>query len=289
MDNNTEQNNTEKTEDLEKFEGRQPAHQTKDDIIIVPGSPPAPLPALPEESFFTIIERLTSQGADPDTIEKFMNMQERILDRDAKQAFNLSMTRAQSQIDVVIADSWSKQTESRYAKLKKILKDIKPIYTSEGFSLMYYELETSREGQKKIGVDIMHSQGHTEKRFGYFSIQTTGIAGRTMMTQIHGEGSTISYGRRYLTCMIFNVPVGDDDDGVAAGAGEDINETQLETIKGLIKTLNVDEAKFLEFLGKAVGRTIEAADKIPADEFDRAMKELGRKKKKAPTKEGSDG
>lgn len=268
--------------DLERFKERKALHPDKSEgVVVVPGLSAAPAPALPEESFFKTIEALTAQGADPDTVEKFMKMQERILDRDAKQAFNHSMTRAQNRIDLVVADSYSTQTKSKYATLKKILIDIKPIYTAEGFSLMFYELETSRDNQKKIGVDIIHRQGHVEKRFGYFTIQTTGIAGKAMMTQIHGEGSAIQYGRRYLTCMIFNVPVGEDDDGAAAGGPivEFINEKQLSEFVDTINYLDADEPVYLEYLGKVLGREIKDLKQIPAKDFKRAMDELKKRKK----------
>lgn len=277
-----------KSEDFEKFTGRGQGaavvdHKGREVALASPDES--------QDSFLATIERLAARpDIDPKKIEQFMNMQERVLDRNAQQAFNHSMTRAQSKIDLVVADIWSVQTKSHYADLKKILVDIKPIYTAEGFSLMYYELETSRENQKKIGVDIMHNQGHTEKRFGYFSIQTTGIAGKAMMTQIHGEGSAIQYGRRYLTCMIFNVPVGKDDDGVAAGSGpaEYIDEKQLSTIVDMINDTEANEPKFLEFLSHATEHTIESVAKIPAKEYNRALKELNRKKR-AKVKEERDG
>jgi hypothetical protein len=223
-------------------------------------------------TFLATIERLASRpDVDPDKIKQFMDMQERVLDRNAKQAFNASMMRAQSKIDLVVATSDNLQTKSKYANLKTILMQVKPIYTKAGFSLMFYEGETTKENHKRICVDIMHEQGHTESRHGEFAIQTTGIAGKAMMTEIHGEGSAIQYGRRYLTCMIFNVPVGADDDGNLAG-GEVINQKQLSTITDMINNLNADEVKFCEVMG------VDSLDKIT--DFDKAMKALRAKERK---------
>ena len=45
-----------------------------------------------------------------------------------------------------------------------------------------------------------------------------GAQGRDVMTRTHATGSAVSYGRRYLLLMIFNIAVGgEDDDGNAAG------------------------------------------------------------------------
>ena len=190
--------------DIEKFEGRSE-------------SMPVPVDSQ-QTSFFASIERLAANPAvDVSKIKEIMDMQEHILDRQSEQAFNAAMTKAQNRIELVVAKSDNKQTGSTYADLKTVLLSAKPIYTAEGFSLMFYEGETQKENHIRVCVDIMHEQGCTKKRYADMAVQTTGIAGKTMMTQIHGEGSAFAYGRRYLTCMIFNIPTGDDDGNMAGG------------------------------------------------------------------------
>jgi len=238
----------------------------------------ANIPVKHEESssFFAAIERLAKNpDVDVAKIQQIMDMQEQVLDRNAKQAFNASMMRAQNRIELVVAKKTNEQTHSKYADLKAILLKTKPIYTGEGFSLMFYEGETPKENHKRVCVDIMHEQGHTEQRHGDFAIQTTGIAGKAMMTQIHGEGSTFSYGRRYLTCMVFNIPTGDDDDGNAAGQGkvEYVSDKQKSTIVDFIIDRGVDEKKFLAFM------KVESLDKILTKDYDNAIKNLKLKPK----------
>lgn len=190
--------------DMELFEGRK-------DISPV-------VPVVATNDFISTIERLSAMPDIPvEKIQQLFEMKQAEDNRLAQREFNAAMMRTQGRIELVVAGQENKQTGSNYANLKAILIKTKPIYTAEGFSLMFYEGESPKETQKRVCVDIMHSGGHTEKRYGDFTIQTTGIAGKAMMTQIHGEGSAFSYGRRYLTCMIFNIPTGDDDDGNAAG------------------------------------------------------------------------
>lgn len=204
-----------------------------------------PSKAPESDSFLATIERLAARpDIDPDKIKQFMDMNELILDRNAKQAFNSAMVQAQSKIKLVVAKIDNTQTGSKYADLTAVLLEAKPIYTREGFALMFYEGETGKENHKRVGVDIMHEQGHTEKRYGEFAIQTTGIAGKPMMTQIHGEGSAFKYGRRYLTCMIFNIPTGDDDNGNAVGGIEYITEEQVKIIELLAEETNSDVLKW---------------------------------------------
>lgn len=222
-----------------------------------------------QASFFTSVEKL---AANPDVdvakIKQIMEMQEHVLDRNAEQSFNAAMTRAQNKIELVVAKSENTQTGSKYANLKTVLLSAKPIYTSEGFSLMFYEGETPKEKHKRVCVDIMHEQGHTKQRYGDFAIQTTGIAGKAMMTQIHGEGSAFSYGRRYLTCLIFNIPTGDDDNGNAAGKTEEIEHITVDMqteIGDFIKATKTKKADFLKYI-KA-----KSIEKIPLSEYGKVI------------------
>ncbi|MBA7559118.1 hypothetical protein ES708_00731 [subsurface metagenome] len=227
------------------------------------------LPAKQEQNsdFFTAIERL---AANPDVdvakIQQIVDMQEHILDRNAKQAFNAAMTQAQSKIELVVAREKNVQTNSLYADLKAILVKTKDVYTAEGFSLMFYEEDSPKEGHVRVCVDVMHSQGHTEKKHADVAIQTTGIAGKPMMTLVHGEQSACSYGRRRLTCMVFNIPTGEDDDGNAAGSEPDyITEEQAAELKKERETRKVDGPKFLAHF------EVESIAKLPAKRFKEAM------------------
>ena len=235
------------------------------------------LPAVNQpNNFIQVIERLASRPeVDVEKLEKIMQMQEHIIDKDNEKSFNAAMTRAQNRIELVVADTKNTQTNSNYAQLKTVLLKAKPVYTEEGFSLMFYEGECPKDNHKRVCVDVMHNLGHSIKgKYVDVAIQTTGIAGKSMMTEIHGEGSAFSYGRRYLTCMIFNIPTGDDD-GQAAGTPpvEVINDQQFADITSLITEVKANEKAFLKYL------KIESLDKMPAPMYERTMKELERKRK----------
>ena len=58
-----------------------------------------------------------------------------------------------------------------------------------------------------------------------------GAKGGDVMTKTHATGSAMTYGQRYLVKMIFNIAVGADDDGRAAGAQPTI-ASRGETIEG---------------------------------------------------------
>lgn len=268
------------TESQEKFT---PAES---DIDKFNGRAEVPAVVQPENGFLTVIERLSRMDNIPvEKIDALFKMKQAEDDRNAEREFNAAFARAQANIELVVADQRNDQTKSNYANLKAILVKSQPIYTKEGFSLMFYEGDSPKETQKRVCVDIMHSAGHTEKRHGDFTIQTTGIAGKAMMTQIHGEGSAFSYGRRYLTCMIWNIPTGDDDDGNAAGGKveEFIDEKQQGQIEKLIKSKGVDVILFLSYM------KVEKVEHILASDFKKAMNSLKKAKGQTEKKEREPG
>lgn len=63
-----------------------------------------------------VIERAASNpSVDLDKMERLLEMQERILNRNAEAEFNEAMTRAQSEMGRISADANNPQTRSRYA------------------------------------------------------------------------------------------------------------------------------------------------------------------------------
>jgi len=180
-------------------------------------------PAMDKQSFFSVIERLASNpDVDVEKIQRIMNMQEQLLNRTAKQAFNAAMVRAQQKMPVVGKDKKNEQTHSMYAGYETIIKACQPVYTKEGFSVTFYQGHGTEEvpiGKDEIRVmaDIMHEDGHTKTVHVDIPVETTGPKGGVLMTKTHATGSGFAYGKSYLLRMIFNIPTGGDDDGNAAG------------------------------------------------------------------------
>lgn len=231
-------------------------NENKNQVVVADGS-----------NFMTSIERLVmSPEVDPVKLEKFMDLQERILDRNAEQAFNTDMVLCQSRIKIVNQNKKNNQTNSHYADLTEILKDIKPIYTECGFALSFYEGETNKDNHVRVMVDIMHREGHSKTRFKDFPIDCVGIKGTPNKTQIHGNQSAFMYGRRVLTCMVFNVPTGKDDDGNVAGGVDFITEKQVKTLSDLINYLYKSDEKKQQYLD-SMG--IETLSELPKKDFKR--------------------
>lgn len=56
-----------------------------------------------------------------------------------------------------------------------------------------------------------HVGGHCKRYEGDFPLYKAGAKGNDNKTAIQATGSTFSYARRYLTYLIFNLTVADED------------------------------------------------------------------------------
>jgi hypothetical protein len=240
----------------------------------------------PQNNFLAMIERLASNpDVDVEKLHRIMDAQERVLDRNAAQAFNHDMALAQAKIKVAIKDKFNQQTRSNYASEEAIDKAINTASTDMGFSLSFYEEDSPKPNHIRVCVDIMHRDGCTKVRHTDVPIDDKGIAGKTNKTQTHAFGSSLSYGTNYLKRLVFNVPRGDGDDGNGASGIEYIQGEDLERIKKLVKEVVTDMNAFL----KVAHAT--SIDTIPVSEHIRVLGVLNERrvvlaKSRVPGQEG---
>lgn len=172
-----------------------------------------------DNGFIGMIERVAmNPDVDVEKMSKILDMQERVLDKNASVAFSKAMGICQGEMPAIARDAWNNQTNSGYAKFETIITKIKPVYTKHGFSLSFGTEKSNTDGFIKIICDVMHSEGHSKRYSVDLPVDDSGIKGTTNKTQVHGHASTYSYGQRYLVTMIFNIAIANaDDDAVKAG------------------------------------------------------------------------
>ena len=218
-------------------------------------------------SFLSMVAALAANPeVDVAKIQQIVDIQEHILDRNAEQSFNAAMVKAQHAMPVVMKDKLNTQTQSKYSSYEAILKAAKPAYTAHGLSVMFYEGDTTKEGEIRIMADIMHEDGCVKTRFIDVPLDATGIAGKVNKTGTHAKGSSVSYGRSYLIRMIFNISTGEDDDGNGAGS-QYITEEQAMDLAALIDE-NIKDKKYKGQL--LAYMKVESFDLIPIKQFKKA-------------------
>jgi len=222
------------------------------------------------DPFVDMVERLaTNEAVDPDKMQKLVDLQMQIMDRNARDAFYNAMNLVQAGLPTVAKDALNKQTSSMYAKLETVARAIKPVYTSEGFSASFWEGKTEKEDYIRIEGVLRHREGHSEPYSLELPLDMAGIKGNVNKTRIHASGSTFTYGRRYLTCMMFDVATGDDND--AQQPVETISEDQANDLTALINEIGLTPTRKKAFFKWA---KIETVEQMPLADFDFACKYL---------------
>ncbi len=237
---------------------------------------PSALPAnQPSETaaIVSMIERLASDpNVDVDRLMKILELRDRVEARNAKLEFDRAMSDAQAAIEPIVKAARNDQTRSNYARLEDVNAGLMPVITSRGFSVSFGMAEGAPEGHYRITMDLAHVGGHRERKFADIPTDRAGLKGNDNKTLTHAFGSTISYGRRYILLMAFNISTFDDVDGnrqrreperVERQSVQAITPEQAQRIRALLAEVGRTEAQLL-----ARVKGFASIDDIPADIFD---------------------
>lgn len=240
-------------------------------------------------SIVIMIERAARDpSVDIDKMERLLLMQERVMERRSKAAFDEALAIMQPtlpQVDrngriVVLskADRDAGRLDARpqqstpYALWEDINSAIGPHLAEHGFALSF-RTGTSPEGKITVTGVLSHKEGHREETTITLAHDSTGSK-----NSVQAVGSSISYGKRYTAGLLLNItsrmPGEADDDGKAAGGPELISDEQREQLQNRIMEVGADPVKFTQWLG------VEKISELPAKDFQRAITALDVKARK---------
>jgi hypothetical protein len=172
------------------------------------------LPALSEAQVaLSQLERMARDPSIPtDRIESLYRLMTQERDRAAIMAFNRSMRLCQLEMEPIVRDTENTHIGNKYAKLEKIDGIMRPIYTKHGFSVRYGSRQSPRDGWIQVTCVVAHDAGHMEEHALDAPPDTEGTRGKQNKTGAQGVGSVVTYLRRYLQMMAFNMVLADEDD-----------------------------------------------------------------------------
>jgi len=239
-----------------------------------------PQPASESAAALSMIERIARDPSiDIARLQEMQAMYERIRVREAKDHFNTAMSAAQAEMTTISTDSGNPQTRSKYASLAAIDRALRPIYTKHGFSVTF-DTDVGAAENIILVLAFVSCGGHERIYKLPMPADGKGARGNDVMTKTHATMSAITYARRGLLKMIFNIAEGDDDDGNAA------SHRNTQTESGSISEAQADELRvLLQDLGGANVKAfcqyykIDLIEDLPAITFDRAKTALQNKKK----------
>lgn len=148
------------------------------------------------------------------TLEKLqalVALQERIMAREAKMAFDQAF--AAMQADLPVIAELGKTDKGRYARFEDIVRQVRPILKAHGFSLSF---ATAWPGEGRIEITgiLTHRAGHDRRSVFVGQADRSGSK-----NEIQAQGSTTTYGRRYTTLDLLGIATADDD-GQASAASD---------------------------------------------------------------------
>jgi hypothetical protein len=218
-------------------------------------------PVSSEPALMSMIERMASDpNVDIDKFERFVAMRDRELARQAEQAFNEAMNVAQSHIGRIAANKENLQTKTWYPTYAALDREIRPVYSSNGFALSFDTEPSQVENMVRVLCYVSHSAGHTRTYRVDMPADGKGAKGGDVMTKTHAAGSAMSYGMRYLLKLIFNVAIGVDIDDDGNGADANPHAKNLAAIAACKTQAELSKVK--RDLMEAAGGS---ADKVPAE------------------------
>jgi len=198
------------------------------------------------DPFVQMVERISANpDIDADKTQKFLDMQMQIMDRQAEMEFNASFNQVQKKLPTVVENCDNNQTKSKYANIKALSVAIKPIYTAEGFSTSFSEGKAEVEGHIRINGVLRHTGGHKEPYSVELPRDDAGIKGTVNKTPTHAASSTLTYGRRILTLMIFDVATGDDTDGNTIETT--ISDEHIANLEALLSETDTKKSDFCRY------------------------------------------
>jgi hypothetical protein len=149
-------------------------------------------------------------------VQKFgelLRMQREMEHDQARRAFNQAMADAQAVMPPVVRSATNTHLRNKYAKLEDMDREMRPIYTDHGFSVRFGSAPAPFEGYIRITCTVAHASGYFEENYLDAPITAVGSqGGKTATTSVQAVGSAVTYLRRYLLGMVFNIVLADEDD-----------------------------------------------------------------------------
>jgi hypothetical protein len=230
-------------------------------------------PASNTASLIQAIERAAmNPEVDIEKMERLLQMQITIMDRQAAQEFNQSMNKVQAQMVRVAADANNSQTRSKYASYAALDRAMRPIYGEHGFSLIFATEEAQQPEFVRVTCEVGHVSGCVKVYHIDVPADGKGAKGGDVMTKTHAVGAATSYGARYLLKLIFNIAIGEDDiDGNTIEVKTLISAEDKSRLETKIAAVKADLPRFLK------AYKIKSLDELPASKLADAVRKLNQK------------
>jgi hypothetical protein len=174
-------------------------------VVTLPAAEP-----VESRSIMSVIERAAmNPDVDIDKMERLLQMQERILARQAEAAYNEALAKLQASMPEVRKGGKNDHTHKAYARLEDIQAAIRPLLAEHGFSISFHTVTANHISATAI---LRHRDGYSDQT----TVELPRDAG-VGRNAVQAVGSSITYAKRYAVAALLNIQIdGEDDDGKTA-------------------------------------------------------------------------
>lgn len=237
-------------------------------------------PPEPPKSMLAVIAAAASNPAvDVAKMKELLAMQREIEQREEVREFNAAMLAAQEAMPRIVRDKDNPHTRAKYPSLENVSKSIDAVARKNGFTMSWGTEDSHLKDHYRIVCDLSHAGGHVRKYRMDLPGDSAGQKGTSNKTLIQGVASSISFARRIIKILMFDLVIlGNDKDGKAAKrltpeeaegivveAAAVITTEQHDKLGDAIEACGVGREKFCQHYG------IEKVANLPAERYDEAM------------------
>ena len=160
------------------------------------------------------------KGAAIEVVQSILTEMRLQRDREERATFQAALRRIQDNLKEIRKRGRNDDTHSDYVKEIDIDREINQQLQTEGMTLSF-EPRVSERPEMVLIVGLLSLGAYTREYPLEMPADGKGPKGGGVMSRTHATGSAITYAKRYLKGMIFNLTyAGKDDDGNAAAGGE---------------------------------------------------------------------
>lgn len=215
-----------------------------------------------------------ASGAGLEVVDRILAQQREMMEYQDKVAFQAALRRIQDDIKPIIKDCENRETKSRYSSSEAIDEALEKLLARERMTLSF-EPKASDKPDMVFIVGVLSLGAYSKEYPLEMPADGKGAKGGGVMSRTHATGSAITYAKRYLKNMIFNLRFREkDDDGNRAGGKQSgsLDEQVFIVLQDSILSANSEE-ELKKFYFSAISKAEAIGDKTSIQTFERAKKE----------------
>jgi hypothetical protein len=212
-----------------------------------------------------LLDQAISKGANVETLERLLALQERWEKNQARKAFDAAIASAKADIPVIFKDqevdftSTKGRTHYQYEDLPGIARVIDPVLAKHG--LNYRFRTTNNASSVTVTCVLSHRDGHSEENSLSAGFDLSGNK-----NPIQAIGSTVTYLQRYTVKAALGLSASADDDATSLNKKRKIRTVTSADKPSEISSSEPDQAPELEEPAAAPPPQARAAAGLSATE-----------------------